>query len=446
MNDFLNWRKFFSRIPRDYGSSDRDQSNFFDAQYVMNFIGIDFGTSNSLACRVVSEKVEFVNFADDRTSNPTILYFPDRGREFFIGNEGVERYLNHIEENGSAGRLMLSIKSLLPDAKFDHTTVIGHGRQTAEDLVSKFLIRLKELAERQFGQSCDGVILGRPVDFSELAVQRLERAARIAGFQDVIFWLEPAAAAMAYEMTTTQDELVCVVDIGGGTTDICIIETSPKRSHLSDRLQDIKAVSGVYQAGDELNSLIMRHSLAPRFGAGSTYMSMDKVLPFPAHIIERLSRWHRINLLRAQGELSTISAILKTSNRPEDVERVYNLVKHHLGFELFRAIDAAKRELSESESSEIYFRPLRLEEPLGLSEFEETIRSVVEATEAAILGCLKSALVTPEQIQRVILTGGTSQVPILDRLVKHIFGDEKVLRPDFFASVATGLGYVAARF
>lgn len=413
----------------------------------MNYLAIDFGTSNSLACRVVDGRVTFAKFADGGTSNPTVLYFPDkRGRLFFIGNDGIERYLEDLEEHEAAGRLMLSIKSLLPDAKFDYTTVVGHGRQAPEDLVGKFLIKLRELAERQFGLTFDGVVLGRPVDFSDLAVERLRRAAAAAGFTETVFWLEPAAAAAAYEMTSERDELVCVVDIGGGTSDVCVIETSPSRTYESDRLGDIKAVTGVYQAGDELNSLIMKTVLAPRFGAGSTYTSMGKVLPFPVHIIQRLSRWHRINLLRGEGVISSLTEILRTSDRPEDVDRVYRLVKDHLGFELFRAIDAAKRELSEKDSTEICFRPLNLDEPLTVDEFEETIVPVVDAIEGSIAECLARASVSAADIDRVILTGGTSQVPVLDRLVRRVFGEEKLHRPDFFASVATGLGYVAARF
>jgi len=409
----------------------------------MRFIGIDFGTSNSLAALASDGGVDFVNFPDGNTSSPTILYFPEKTKQWFIGTEGIERYLHHLEEDEPAGRLMLSIKSLLPDAKFDHTTVAGHGRQAPEDVVAKFIIKLKELAERQFGEKFEGVVLGRPVDFSDLAVQRLEWAARIAGFKEIVFWLEPVAAAMAYEMTTTRDELVCVVDIGGGTSDICVIETSPSRTLQADRLRDIKAVSGVYQAGDKMNSRIMETTLAPRFGAGSTFRSMGKELPFPVHIIQKLSQWHRINLLRAAGEMTSITSILRTSDRPEDIERLYELVKHHYGFELFRAIDSAKRELSDSE---IKFRPLGLSEEITLAEFEETIEAVASAIEAAILECLALASAAPGDIDRVILTGGSSQVPMLDKVVRDIFGDEKIMRPDFFASVATGLGYVASRF
>ena len=86
-------------------------------------------------------------------------------------------------------------------------------------------------------------------------------------------------------MTATKDELICVIDIGGGTSDICVVETSPARSLLPDRLSDIKAVGGINEAGDELDSRIMKHQIAPKLGDGSTFTSLGKILPFPAHII-----------------------------------------------------------------------------------------------------------------------------------------------------------------
>jgi hypothetical chaperone protein len=411
----------------------------------MQYIGIDFGTSNSLASLVKNNQIEFVHYPDKNISNPTILYFPAKSKQVYIGNEGVERYLTNLEESGIGGRLMLSIKTLLPDAKFDYTLVTGHGRLNSEDLVAKFLSQLRLMAEKQFAERFDGVVLGRPVDFSELAVSRLENAARAAGFKEVVFWFEPVAAALAYELTSTKDELICVVDIGGGTGDICVIEISPMRSVSPDRLGDIKAVGGIREAGDELSSQIMKHKLSSRFGDGSTFKSLGKILPFPSHIIYKLSKWHRINLLNNPKDRETIHSIYPSSDRPEDVKRLLSLIDHHYGFELFRAIDTAKKHLSVSEQSAIKFSPLELSERITIAEFEEIITSTAQKIEKSIFDTLAAASVKAKDIKRVILTGGTSQVPLLNRSVVKIFGEEKILRPDYFSSVATGLGYVASR-
>lgn len=340
---------------------------------------------------------------------------------------------------------MLSIKTLLPDPKFDHTTVAGHGRFAAEDLVAEFLKTLKRMAEQQFDRSFDGVVLGRPAEFSELAIERLEKAARLVGFKNVVFWLEPVAAALSYEATAWRDELICVVDLGGGTSDVCIIETSRSRSASPDRLDDIKAVGGIGQAGDELSARIMKHRLASRFGANSTFQSLGKTLPFPAHLIHKLSKWHRINLLNNRREKETLQTILPSSDRPADVARMLALIDHRYGFELFRAIDQAKKDLSVQERAQVTFRPLDLHEELTIKEFENAIAAVAENIEKAIEDCLAAASLTAENIDRVLLTGGTSQVPLLDRSVVKIFGAGKTHRPDYFSSVAAGLGYAASR-
>jgi hypothetical chaperone protein len=413
----------------------------------MQFIGIDFGTSNSLASLMRNNQIEFVNYPDEQPSNPTILYFPAKSKQHFIGNDAVYRYLEHLEENHeSAGRLMLSIKTLLPEANFDYTSVVGFGNHTAADLAARFLGVLKKYAEDQFSTRFDGVVLGRPVNFSGLALERLKTAAEQVGFKEVVFWLEPVAAALAHEMQTAEDELVCVVDLGGGTSDICVIETSPKRSLEADRESDIKAVSGVNQAGDEMNSRIMRGRLAPKFGAGSTFTSLGKEMPFPVHLIERISRWHRISLLKNSRDIGDLLQIRRSSDRPEDVERMLNLIRNHYGFELFQAIDNAKKRLSAEARASIKFRPLDLNEEIALAEFENIIAPVAAKIEDAIDESLALASVKPEAIKRVLLTGGTSQIPMLSRMVANKFGEEKIVRPDYFSSVATGLGYVAARF
>lgn len=412
----------------------------------MNYIGIDFGTSNSLAALARDGRnVEFVKFPDGKASNPTILYFPEKSKKHYIGADAVHRYLENLEVSRDVGRLMLSIKSLLPEANFDYTTIVGFGNHTAADLAARFLTLVKDYAEEQFGCPFDGVVLGRPVDFTPLALERLEAAARSVGFKDVVFWMEPVAAALAYEMTHDREELVCVVDLGGGTSDICVIQTSPARSLTPDRADDIKAVRGVNQAGDEMSSRIMRGKLGPHFGLGSSFHSMGKTLPFPVHLIEKISKWHRVSLLKNPRDIGSMVEILRTSDRKDAVERLLNLVRGSYGFELFQAIDETKKRLSASDAERLRFRPLELDERLERVEFEELIVPIVEGIAGAAMGCLSDAGVTPDRIDRVILTGGTSQIPMLEDLVKLIFGEEKIIRPDYFASVATGLGLAAGR-
>ncbi len=115
------------------------------------------------------------------------------------------------------------------------------------------------------------------------------------------------------------------------------------------------------------------------------------------------------------------------------------------GFELFQAIDFAKKHLSENNRAEVKFKPLDLREKITLKQFEKIIAPTVQNIESLITDCLNAAAAEPFAIKRVILTGGTSQVPLINQAVIKIFGAEKILRPDYFSSVATGLGYAASR-
>ena len=412
----------------------------------MATIGMDFGTSNSLAARVQNGAVNFASFPDGRDSNPTVLYFPPRGKQYFIGNDGIEHHFDDLDEGRSGGRLMFSIKSLLQDAKFDHTQVVGHGRMTASNLVSYFIRRLKEYAEKDFEQFFDRVVLGRPVDFSASAIDRLQAAAIEAGFNEVIFCLEPVAAAISYETTITQQELVCVVDIGGGTSDICIVEVSPTNRLKADRAEDIKAVGGANLAGDELSSCIVKEKLASKFGANSTFVSLGKVLPFPAHIINKLSRWPLISRIKNPDDLQSIAHILVSSSDPQSLARLQILVNENLGYELYKAIENAKFDLSGSTTANIRFSRLGLDERISRNEFENGGFAVFESIYHSIVETLAMASVKASDIRHVLLTGGSSQIPKVQTMVEDMFGIEKVLRPGYQSSVASGLAHIASKF
>ena len=150
-------------------------------------------------------------------------------------------------------------------------------------------------------------------------------------------------------------------------------------------------------------------------------------------------------MLNNRSDKETIVSIYPYSNRPEDVKRLLDLIDYHYGFDLFRSIDAAKKDLSKNFRATVEFYPLELSEQITVTEFEQIIGATALKIENEILDVLRKAAVEPQEIGRVILTGGSSQVPLLNRAVVKMFGEEKILRPDYFASVATGLGYVAAR-
>lgn len=192
---------------------------------VVMYAGIDFGTSNSTVVGVSKHgKVETFDI-DPKFHPPTILrsaiYFPSiRGRRPLVGGEAYLHYRRDIEEEGEPkGRFMRSLKSHLGS---DLGTYIHSRRYTLADLISVILREMKRRAEVHFGSTIANIVLGRPVVFvsdkrSETAQRQLERAARLAGFEQIVFQLEPIAAALAFEnnLSPGEEKRVLIGDLGG---------------------------------------------------------------------------------------------------------------------------------------------------------------------------------------------------------------------------------------
>ncbi len=411
----------------------------------MNTIGIDFGTSNSLAAIIQNGKVELVEF-DGFKSTPTVLFFPaisllrKSKRTYQFGRKAIQEKF----EEDEIGRLVFSFKGLLADESFDGTVIPLYGTFTAETFCTYFLKKVKEQAETQFGMEFDSVVLGKPVDFDSLATDHLRTAAIEAGFSNVRFQLEPIAAAMSYEsqlIETDGEQIVFVCDIGGGTSDFAIVRLSSSKTSGENRENDILATGGLYKAGDAFNSLITLNSLAKRFGKGATWGEDNH--PFPAHWVNALANWKTLPFLRQEN---VGSLIVHTENdRKEDVQRFATLVSDNYGYQLYNSVDRAKIELTSMEKTIITQRYLNLDEPISRVQFDNFISSVLDEMEKEIFHTLRKAKLTPDQIDNVILTGGSSLVPSVHNTFADIFNESKLIPIDTFNSVVAGLALEAQK-
>lgn len=407
----------------------------------MGLCGLDFGTSNSALALPSGEVVPI----DLPAANPrlfrSVLFFPEDDPGVFAGEGAIAEYLS-----GGYGRFLQSVKTWLPSRAFQSTAIRNKPFQL-EELVALLLRRIREGAERQVGASLREVVLGRPAVFSEdpeseaLAQRRLERAARLAGFERVGFLIEPIAAAYAYEARLTEDELVLVGDFGAGTSDFTLMRLGPRHRGGADRRADIVGSDGVYVGGDKFDAEIMRR-LLPHFGAGSTYRLTGQRLPIPNHVLNKLLSWNEMSFIREASTQQLLEQMLKTSDRLPAVEALYDLVEENLGFHLFRAIERAKVELSSKEETLLRFDAARihLEERLTRDEFERLTAPLIDRLDACVTRLLTRTGVGPEGVDAVFLTGGSSQIPSVRRLFVRRFGEAKLRTADAFTSVAEGLG------
>jgi len=406
-------------------------------------VGLDFGTSNSA---VALPSGEVLRIAHASPLFRSVLFFPEEGREIFAGAPAIEEYLAR-----SLGRFIQSVKSWLPSATFQSTMIRGKPFRL-EDLVAILLRRIREAAEAQTGQAIERVVLGRPARFSAdaeadaRAETRLLAAARLAGFTEVRLLIEPIAAALTYEATLSRDELVLVADFGAGTSDLTLMKVGPTRRGRADRRGDVIASGGVSIGGDRFDAAIMRGPLLPRFGAGSTYEVMGKRMEMPMAILGKLCAWHEMSFIKERATMLLLDQMLHTSDRAVAIEALVDLVEENLGFRLFRAIEAAKIELSSATHTRVRFDEARvqLDEPITRAEFDRLSAPLLSGLDEAVTEVLGRAAIEERAIDAVFLTGGSSQIPSVRALFERRFGDSRLRSADAFASVAEGLGRAAA--
>lgn len=423
-------------------------------------VGIDFGTTNtSIAIVRGDESVELGQFpflGQLTDAYRSLLYFEQSANRqvpvstfCWTGPAGIEHYL--ASEN--QGRLIQSLKSFLAVRDMDGTQVFEKKR-TVEELIGRILSDVRQAASRQFGIDIRHATVGRPVRFvgaesiedDHFAEDRLALAFSIAGFDSIAFELEPVAAAHQYESTLQHDELILIGDFGGGTSDFSLVRVGPGVLDRGREDGDMLGNAGVGLAGDAFDAQIVRHLVSPALGAGTTFRSMDKQLPMPAWPYSNLERWHHLSFLKTREVIEQLERLKAQAAQPEMIGSLIYLIKNDLGYQLHRAVQKVKNELSAGETSEFQFRDgaMVLRSTVDRTSFESWIVDELAQIEACIDGLFSATGVTIQDVDAVFLTGGTSLVPAVRRIFERRFGVEKIRSGYEFTSVAMGLARQAA--
>lgn len=419
--------------------------------------GLDFGTSNTSLSVNRNGAVTLLDIDKEspiQLSLKSVLYFlkEKQNLKYYIGHEAIDQYI----ETEAAGRYMQSIKSFLPDPTFQKTEIFNK-LYSIEELISLFLRPVKLRGERLVGGEVNRVVLGRPVVFSEdaandrLAEKRLETAARMAGFEEVLFQAEPVAAALSFEnaLPAGEEKLVLVGDFGAGTSDFTILRARKTGQTRLDRAADILATEGVYIGGDVFDSAIMWEKVCKHYGKevqAKSFMN-DNWSALPAHIMNKLKHWNLIPLLRSRDILHCISNFKYLAPREHKhlIQNLENLIKDNYGYRLFQSVERAKCGLSSSASTRIRLSnyDLTIDEPITRGEFEAYIAAEVAKIDACVRSVLHKAALSPEDIDAVFLTGGSSYIPMIQRVFADRFNRATVKQSDAFTSIAYGLGLYA---
>ena len=440
--------------------------------------GIDFGTTNSSLAISSSGNPSIIPI-DRQNKNIGILrslIYLNPSQQQSVGFDAINRYLSDLTtlpsvplrqeltgrmiktfgpsgysgagpaiwvpeivevDDSGRGRLLQSLKSVLTSSVFTGTTIFGQFYSLV-DLLTILLTEIKTRAENGIGHELSSAVIGRPVRYvgkeeNQIALDRMRQIAQNSGFKHVEFEYEPVGAALNYSQNIKTDQNILVFDFGGGTLDICIMKLPSK---------EIIAVSGRGIGGDLLNSQIVKSSLLHHFGFQAT---INHRLHVPKHYYAAFNSWYQTTLQKTVKNIESLRKLAIESDQPQLIQNLINLIIHDYGFEFFCAIDDTKINLSNSANFDFNFsRPhLSIRQQLTRPGFEKAIENELDESKKCILESLRQAGLKPNQIDKVVLTGGSSQIPIFIQLISDIFSTEKLVISDHFTSVAAGLAIKA---
>ncbi len=405
-------------------------------------LGIDFGTSNSaMAVRQGAGPARMVALEAGAHTLPTALFFNTEDHRTHFGRDAVAHYLA-----GTEGRLMRSLKSLLGSALLQDQTAVHDKLVSYQDIISMFLRMLARKAADELGGLPQRVVMGRPVHFvdddptrDQQAEAALRQAALDAGFQNISFQFEPIAAALDYEQRVTQESLVLVVDIGGGTSDFTVVRLGPERRGQADRSSDVLATTGVHVGGTDFDRRLSLDLLMPLLGFRHTGPSGREV---PNRVFFDLSTWHLIQWLYSPRALRDAQALRTDYADAKLHARLMRVLNERLGHRMADTVEQAKIAASVSDAD----APMALDwiepglqaavTPEGLSRYlEQPLQQVV----ACAQDCLKQAGVAGRGLEAIYLTGGSSALRPLRQALKVAFPATPQREGDLFGGVAAGL-------
>ncbi len=335
-------------------------------------IGIDLGTTNScVAVMEGGEAVVIPNPEGDRTT-PSVVAFKDGG----------ERLVGKVAKRQAVTNPERTISSIKRQMGTDHRVTVEGKSYTPQEISAMILQKMKNDAEAYLGEPVSEAVITVPAYFTDAQRQATKDAGRIAGLEVKRIINEPTAAALAYGLGKDADQLIMVYDLGGGTFDVSIIE-------MGDGVQEVKATAGNnHLGGDDFDERLVNYLVEEFRKANGIDLRQDKM----AHqrLIEAAEK--------AKIELSGMTTT--QVNLP------------------YITADATG--------------PKHLDMTITRAKFNELTADLVEKTMAPVRQALSDAGLSPSDIQKVLLVGGSTRIPAVQEAVKSFMGKEpsKGINPD----------------
>lgn len=451
------------------------------------FVGFDYGTSNCAMSSVRDGQAALIPLFDDDYFVPSTLYAIERSfvaeivsvnlpegedKSLFSRNRSAllklaraaqaEHSLANINEGIFFGREAIAQYIAAPGEGYfikspkSFLGASGLRQQSVdffEDVVAAMMLNVKKRAEQYVGETITQAVIGRPVNFqginaeasNQQALAILAAAGKRAGFIDIEFLYEPLAAGFDFETRLTQNQCVLIVDVGGGTTDCSMVLMGPDHIQQLNRTQDFLGHTGERVGGNDFDIQFAQKLLLPEFGMLSP---LSNGLPMP---LMPFVNAVAINDVGAQAEFydAKTGYLLENLKRdtcePHLLDRFIKLREGRHNFALVRAAENGKIALSSADS---YLSPLDFIESnliinCSAQNFAAASGHLLQKISSLIGEVIAQSEVQPDV---VYITGGSAKSPLIQQLVRNLFGAQTpLIDGDHFGSVAAGLGVWAQR-
>lgn len=405
--------------------------------------GIDFGTSNSSIALANKGDVRLIPVEGSSVTIPSAMFFLRRGNVPYYGRAAVDMFLTR-----QPGRLMRSLKRVLGTSIMKQGTIVNGELMKFDEIITAFLQNLKAPADNEAGCKIDNVVMGRPVHFVDndpeadhRAQNELKSIAQQLGFKNIDFQFEPIAAAFAHEVNISGEKLAIVADLGGGTSDFTVIRLSNRYISKPDRSGDILANTGVRVGGNDFDKDLSLAAIMPELGYRSTYG--EKNLEVPLRHYYDLSEWSKVNFLYTTKIISQTRQLLYQAHDKNRFKRLLQVLEQETGHALLAVTEETKIALTDRISYDTPFNFIEegLSAKVTREQFDEAISQQIHKITKAALQCLNDAAVASEDIELVILSGGTTEVLSVQSEFRKLFPNAILADENKLSSVGLGLAY-----
>ena len=344
-------------------------------------IGIDLGTTNSCVAVMEGGSAVVIANSEGARTTPSVVGFTKTG----------ERLVGQVAKRQAVTNAEKTISSIKRHMGTDYKVDIDGKKYTPQEISAMILQKLKADAESYLGEPVTEAVITVPAYFTDAQRQATKDAGQIAGLNVKRIINEPTAAALSYGIDKEADQTVMVYDLGGGTFDVSIIE-------MGDGVQEVKATAGNnHLGGDDFDQRIIDWMVSSFKATEGIDLTNDKMA---------------MQRLKEAAEKSKI----ELSSTPTSMINLPYITADATG-------------------------PKHMELTLTKAKFDELTHDLVESTMGPVKQALSDAGLSPSDINKVLMVGGSSRIPAVQEAVKKFMGTEpfKGINPDECVALGAAL-------